>query len=185
MSWSMSGTITPATTLARRCSSSSRCSIIGSGCIRRSAMSARCSSKPTTLSPFEGVYGIGGSSACPLFLPEVDAGRVLEFRSCVGGRGVVQEECGRIGVGAGAVQEEVRRALRERGERCEEAGQQEDEPAKRGPECQPARREGRRGDHLSDLHEGGALRTDATESGGGRARLILPSAGAVKRNLQG
>src|SRR5437899_11185309 len=67
MSWSMSGTITPATTLARRCSSSSRCSIIGSGCIRRSAMSARCSSKPTTLSPFEGVYGIGGSSSRPLF----------------------------------------------------------------------------------------------------------------------
>src|SRR5207249_6329916 len=66
MSWSMSGTITPATTLARRCSSSSRCSIIGGGCIRRSAMSARCSSKPTTLSPFEGVYGMGGSSACPL-----------------------------------------------------------------------------------------------------------------------
>src|SRR6184192_712003 len=65
MSWSMSGTITPATTLARRCSSSSRCSIIGSGCIRRSAMSARCSSKPTTLSPFEGVYGIGGSSGRP------------------------------------------------------------------------------------------------------------------------
>src|SRR5213594_1818392 len=59
MSWSMSGTITPATTLARRCSSSSRCSIIGSGCIRRSAMSARCSSKPTTLTPSKGDRVVG------------------------------------------------------------------------------------------------------------------------------
>ena len=43
--------------------SSLKCSIIGNGYTKRSAMSAPSSLKPRTLSPSEGVYGIGGSSA--------------------------------------------------------------------------------------------------------------------------
>src|SRR2546430_5762340 len=65
--WRMSGTTTRGRRPRRRCLSSSKCSIIGSGCIRRSAMSARCSSKPITLSPFDRVHGIGGSSECTRF----------------------------------------------------------------------------------------------------------------------
>src|SRR2546426_10531652 len=68
--WRMSGTTTRGRRPRRRCLSSSKCSIIGSGCIRRSAMSARCSSKPITLSPFDRVHGIGGSSECPRISPD-------------------------------------------------------------------------------------------------------------------
>jgi hypothetical protein len=41
------------------------CSIIGNGYTKRSAMLVPSSLKPRTLSPFGGVYGIGGSSPCP------------------------------------------------------------------------------------------------------------------------
>src|SRR5687767_12476125 len=63
----------------------------------------------------------------------------------------------------------------------EEGGEQEAERAQRVPARQPARHEGRRRDHRSDLHEG-ALRTDVTESGGENARLItrFGASGQVK-----
>ena len=80
----MSGTITPARRRGPRSLSSLRCSIIGNGYTRRSAMSVPSSLKPRTLSPFGGVYGIGGSSMRPVLIgyspQRVTSGSLLELQ---------------------------------------------------------------------------------------------------------